>query len=250
MKKTARFLFLGELRDFLQGEKKNDILYSFIGKPSIKDAVEALGVPHTEIDVLMANGESVTFSHCLKNGERIEVYPVSQQVRGPNNIVHLKQSPPGRPKFILDVHLGKLAKKLRLLGFDTIYSNTYTDREIVQRALDENRIILTRDRGLLKIKNVKYGYWIRSQDPNIQIDEISRRFNLFPQIKPFFRCMECNGIIRKIQKQKIIDRLQFKTKKYYNEFYHCEQCDNLYWKGTHYFKMINFIRRLKGADFE
>jgi len=219
MKKTAHFLFHDELRDFLQGEKKTDILYSFTGKPSIKDAVEALGVPHTEIDILIVNGESVMFSHNLQNGERIEVFPASEKLRG-QQIVHLKQSPAGGPNFILDVHLGKLAKKLRLLGFDTIYSNTYSDMEIVQRALDENRIILTRDRGLLKIKNVIHGYWIRSQNPDIQIEEIIKGFNLYPWIKPFFRCMECNGVIRKVQKEKIIDRLQYRTKKYYNDFYY------------------------------
>ena len=157
----------------------------------------------------------------------------------------MHKKPSGRPRFILDVHLGKLAKKLRMLGFDTLYENNYADMEVVEIALSEKRIIATRDIGLLKIKKVLYGYWIRSQKPNNQLLELINYFDLSSKLKPFYRCMECNGIIRRVKKEHIIDQLQFRTKKYYDEFYQCEECKNLYWKGSHYYKMEKFVESLR-----
>ncbi|HUU28835.1 MAG TPA: Mut7-C RNAse domain-containing protein [archaeon] len=148
------------------------------------------------------------------------------------------------PKFILDVHLGKLARYLRMLGFDTLYENNYQDPEIVKIAEAEKRIVLTCDLELLKIKAVKQGLLIRSRNPVEQLTEVILHFNIYQQIKPFYRCLVCNGIIIKVAKETIVNRLPPETKLYYDEFYQCTACDKVYWKGSHHLKMKDFINKL------
>ena len=145
------------------------------------------------------------------------------------------------PKFILDVHLGKLARYLRMLGFDTLYENDYSDPEIVRIAKSEKRNVLTRDVELLKIKAVKHGYPVSSKNPLEQLAEVILHFDLSSKLKPFSRCMACNGKIEKVAKETIIDKLLPKTKQYYEEFYQCLSCERVYWKGSHHLKMKKFI---------
>lgn len=240
----AFFRFYEELNDFLPtAKKKSFFLYSFNGNPSVKDAIEAIGVPHTEVDLILVNSKSVRFSYQLKDGDIVSVYPVFETM-DISNVTHLRKRPLREPKYILDVHLGKLAKLLRMLGFNALYKNNYSDIEIVRTSNAEKRIILTRDLGILKIKDVARGYWIRSQNPKKQLTEVINHFDLYSSIKPFHRCMACNGIIKKIKKESISDNLQHKTKKYYNEFYRCVSCKNIYWKGSHYYKMKSFINSI------
>jgi len=150
------------------------------------------------------------------------------------------------PQFILDVHLGKLARYLRLLGFDTIYDRDYADSNIINMAAKTNRIILTRDTGLLKNKNVTRGYWIRETDPNQQIQEVLHKFDLSTKIKSFTRCLECNGKLVKTDKEILSKKLLPKTKKFYHDFVICLHCEKIYWAGSHYQRMKKFIERLTG----
>jgi len=149
-----------------------------------------------------------------------------------------------KPKFILDVHLGKLAKYLRMLGLDTLYENDLTDPEIVKIAGERKLVVLTRDSELLKIKAVRDGYLIRSKNPVEQLAEVISQYDLYSKIKPFSRCMVCNGIIKKVAKESVADKLLPKTKLYYEEFYQCKSCEKIYWKGSHYFKMKGFLEDL------
>ncbi len=172
MQKKAQFLFYEELNYFLPAEKsKLNFTYNFMGSPSVKDAVEAIGVPHTEIDLILVNGKSVSFSYHITEGDDISVYPVFESM-DIVEVTRLREKPLRVAKFVLDVHLGRLAKNLRMLGFDTLYSNNYSDSEIANISTAENRIILTRDTGLLKNKKVTHGYWIRSQYPKEQLKEV------------------------------------------------------------------------------
>jgi uncharacterized protein len=204
-------------------------------------------VPHTEIDCLVVNGQSVDFAYRIRGGERIRVYPDSTRVRLAG-IKKLQSRFPYRPKFILDVHLGKLARHLRLLGFDALYERDYTDRQIVDCIKKEKRIVLTRDIGLLKNKAVQYGCFVRAIDPTGRIKEVVRRFHLFDKVKPFTLCLDCNGIIRRTAKTKILHKLPPETKKYYTAFYVCQSCGKVYWKGAHHRRLsaiINNARRWK-----
>ncbi|MEW5813956.1 MAG: Mut7-C RNAse domain-containing protein [Spirochaetota bacterium] len=234
----AVFRFYEELNDFLPPEKKKlSFFHAFDGKPSIKDTIESLGVPHTEIDLILVNGNPVDFSYQLRNGDRVAVYPVFESF-DISKVTKLRNNPLREPAFILDVHLGKLARLLRMLGFDTYYDNRYNDPEIVEQALKEHRIILTRDQGLLKRKAVTHGYWIRSQHPDKQAAEVIRRFDLFSKVRPLSRCISCNGMIEKVEKREVLNRLLPRTIRFYEEFYRCSGCEKVFWRGSHYNKMV------------
>ena len=239
---VAYFRFYAELNDFLPPTKQQiTFVYPFNGMPAIKEAIEAVGVPHTEVDLILVNGVSVAFEYRLRDGDRVAVYPVFESF-DISPLLRLRPQPLRETKFILDVHLGKLAKYLRLLGFDTLYRNDYQDPDIIAIALRERRIILTRDRGLLKARAVTHGYWMRSTEPQQQVREVLQRFDLQGLIRPLQRCLLCNGLVQPIDKQSILPRLLPQTARYYDEFYQCSACMQLYWKGAHYRKMREFIQ--------
>lgn len=244
---SAQLRFYEELNDFLSREKRKiTFSYRFNDHPSIKDVIESLGVPHTEVDLILVNGRSKKFTYQLKNHDQVSVYPVFESF-DISGITRLRKKPLRKPKFILDVHLGKLARHMRLLGFDVLYENNYSDPQIVRLAKKLKRIILTRDIGLLKRKMVTRGYWLRQTLPKKQILEILKRFDLVKQLKPFARCLECNGIIQKISKRTVIKKLPLNTKYYYQKFSRCPQCKKIYWPGTHYEKLLKLVKEIKDA---
>ncbi len=245
MKNLASFRFYAELNDFLPAAKRQRTIdYSFYGAPSVKDAAEALGVPHPEIDLILVNGTPVSFSYKIKNGDRISVYP-EFELLNISSVNRLRPHPLRKPKFITDVNLGRLVKKLRLLGFDTLYSNAWPPKEIIRRASTEKRIILTKSKALLKNKRISRGYWVRSEEVSGQTAEVVKKFDLFTQIKPFSCCSVCNGLIFPVSKEAVYTELPERTKHYFNEFYRCEGCKRVYWKGTHYQKIVQFIEKIK-----
>lgn len=245
---NALFRFYAELNDFLPNRQKRIVFcYLFHGKPSVKDAIEAIGVPHTEVDLILVDGVSVDFDFHIQNENQISVYPVFESL-DISPLIRLREKPLRKISFILDGHLGKLARLLRMLGFDTLYRNDVEDSEIVKLALIEKRVILTRDRGILKIKTVTHGYCIRSNKPREQAKEVLVRFDLFSHIRPFKRCMNCNGVLNRIDKKSIQHRLQTKTRRYYDQFSICTNCKRIYWKGTHYDKMKRFIDSLEDPN--
>ncbi len=242
--KKAFFRFYEELNDFLPAKlKKIRFEHSFIERTSIKDMIEALGIPHTEIDLILVNNKSVNFNYIVNDKDDISVYPVFESF-DISEVQHLRPKPLRDPKFILDVHLGKLAKLMRILGIDSYYQNNFQDDEIVKLSIENKRTVLTRDVGLLKRKEVNHGYFVRNRKAENQLLEIIERFQLKKIIKPFSRCIECNSFLKEIEKEKIIDRIPQKVKNYLNEFYICENCDKVYWKGTHYDKMSKMLKQL------
>ena len=241
---AAEFRFYEELNDFLKPEqRKQTVAYRFNGHPGIKDPIEALGVPHVEVDLIVVNGESVGFGYQLQNGDRVAVYPVFESL-DVSPIVKLREKPLRNVAFVVDVNLGRLARLLRLLGFDVLFSNAYGDDEIVAISEAQHRIVLTRDRRLLHAKAVTHGYWVRSVWPRRQVDEVVRRFDLAGQIRPFSRCADCNGLIAPVAKAAVAAQLEPKTKKYYEKFYRCADCGKVYWEGSHVGKLRE---RFEGA---
>jgi uncharacterized protein with PIN domain len=245
--KSVELRFYEELNDFLSSEKrKTPFIHYFTGKPTIKDVIESLGVPHTEVDLILINGKSVDFNYHIHDGDTASIYPVFEAL-DISNLIRLREKALRTPAFILDVHLGKLAKYMRLLGLNTLYKNNYADAEIVRIAEAQKRIILTRDRGLLKIKRVMRGYWIRSTVPAEQTKEVMEKFDLYSSVKPFQRCLQCNGTIHQVKKESILDMLFESTNKYYRSFYRCNTCGNLYWEGSHYERMKQFVEHIMYA---
>jgi len=234
---VAYFRFYEELNDFLPpAKRKKEVPYAFRGGPSVKHAIEAIGVPHPEVDLILADGRSVDFTYRLVHHNRISVYPVFESF-DISPLVRLRPRPLRSSTFILDVHLGKLARMMRLLGFDCLYRNDYDDSEIVDISVRQNRIILTRDRHLLQTGAVTRGYWIRSGIVDDQIGEVLRRFDLFTQVRSFRRCLLCNGHLESVRKEDILQFLEPKTILYYNTFFRCSRCGQIYWKGTHFEKL-------------
>jgi len=239
---TAELFVYDELRDFLSASKLDSpIPYNFNGNPSIKDSIEAIGVPHPEVGLILVNGSSVGFDYQLEQDNQVKVYPISPHYHISSEVV-LRDTPPS--DFIVDVNLGKLAKLLRMAGFDTLYSNDYKDQDVANISATENRTVLTRDRRLLMQKIITHGYWLRSTDPREQLVEVLSRYGLCTRMKPFHRCLECNGIIRPVSKDQILERLEPNTKNYFNEFYECLECEKIYWKGSHYDHMSNFLAEI------
>lgn len=242
---SAEFRFYAELNYFLPKDKqKRSVVYRFNGNPSVKDAIESLGVPHTEVDLIIANGASVGFDYHLQPGDRIAIYPMFESL-DISAMAHVRRSPLRKTAFVLDVHLGKLARLLRMLGFDTLYRNDYDDPEIVDISLNQHRIILTRDRGILKRKAVTHGYYVKSNSPKEQLREVIRRFDLADQINPFHRCIACNGLLTPVNKEDVLSELPPKTSIYFEEFHQCKSCGKIYWKGSHYQRMKKFIGKLR-----
>jgi uncharacterized protein len=230
---AADFRFYEELNDFLTPEqRKKTLRYEFNGHPGIKDPIEAFGVPHTEVDLIVVNAESVGFEYRLQPGDRVAVYPVFESL-DISPLVKLREQPLRRTAFVVDVNLGKLARRLRMLGFDVLYDRRYRDGEIAAIASEQHRIVLTRDRRLLFIKRITHGYWVRSVVPVEQVQEVLRRFDLYRQIRPFQRCLNCNGTLQPVAKNDILDQLEPRTKRYYEAFYRCSGCERIYWEGSH-----------------
>jgi uncharacterized protein with PIN domain len=239
--KRAYVRFYAELNDFLPPSRKGRATsYAFVVSGSVKDMIESMGVPHTEVDLILANGEPVDFAHLVRDGDKISVYPTFQSV-DISPVLRLRPQPIRELRFVADAHLGRLAAYLRMLGFDTLYRRDYRDDEVARVSAAEKRILLTRDRGLLKRNIVTRGYCLRKTNSARQLVEVLQRFDLIPSIAPFRRCIHCNALLRPVAKDLIVDRLLPETKQYYDEFFLCPECDRIYWKGSRYRRMQHFI---------
>jgi uncharacterized protein with PIN domain len=167
---------------------------------SVKDAIESVGVPHTEVDLVLVDGASVAFERVLRGGERVAVYPVFERL-DIASVVHLRPSPVRETRFVLDTHLGKLARHLRLAGFDSLWANDYGDEEIVALSVAQKRVVLTRDKGILKRRAVQRGFFVRETESERQFREVGRAFQLERSLRPFSRCRVCNAALRGVPKE-------------------------------------------------
>jgi uncharacterized protein with PIN domain/sulfur carrier protein ThiS len=242
LRKIASFHFFNSLNDLLPIEKQRvDFSIDFQGDQSVKHLFESCGVPHTEVERVIVNGVSVSQKYIVRDGDQIEIYPTSlppTQETDPGD-------QPGATRFVLDNHLGKLAAYLRLLGFDVIYRNDLQDEELARIASQEARILMTRDRRLLMRSVVTQGYCVRAILPRQQVVEVLTRYDLFSDIAPFGRCVHCNALLQPVSKDQILDRLQPFTRLYFDEFQRCVSCGQVYWKGSHYKHLQEFIQELR-----
>ncbi|SHF98132.1 hypothetical protein SAMN04487965_3061 [Microbulbifer donghaiensis] len=242
------FRFYRELNDFLPRHlRQRDIQRSFLLAGSIKDAIESIGVPHTEIDLILVNGESVDFDYQFRDADRVSVYPVFESL-DISSVSRLRPHPLREPRFVLDCHLGRLARYLRLLGFDCLFRNDYADETLLQISIEQRRILLTRDIGLLKRRQLERGYFVRATKPRAQLAEVVQRLQLQSCMRPFSRCIACNGSIAAVRKEDIARFLPDNTRRYFHEFFQCRDCLRVYWKGSHYERMKLLVRELNFAS--
>lgn len=247
----AYIRFYAELNDHLPPEQRFQTLEKqFFVSPAVKDMIESFGVPHAEVELITVNGNSVDFYYPVRDEDRIAVYPVFEALDVTPEL-RIRREPLREPKFVLDVHLGRLAAYLRMLGFDTIYRSCAGDAELARISLDEKRILLTRDRGLLKRSAVTHGYWLRETDSRRQAGEIVRRFDLQRFVRPFTRCLACNGDIVPAEKESVREQVHERIWERSAEFQRCLKCGRVYWQGSHHAHMLDRITELMrtaGAD--
>jgi uncharacterized protein with PIN domain len=246
----AWFRFYAELNDHLPEERHYQTLEkSFFVPASVKDMIESFGVPHTEVELILINGESADFSRRVRDGDRIAVYPVFESIDVQAEL-RVRPRPLRDLKFVLDVHLGRLAAYLRMLGFDADYRNCAIDPELVRIASEQQRILLTRDRGLLMHAAVTRGYWLRQTDSRRQVAEIIRRFDLAAAIRPFTRCMACNSMLRPAARSEVLHRIPPRIAELHDRFLQCGACGRVYWRGSHYRRMQQWVEQLLQFDHE
>ncbi len=232
--KVAHFSFDEDLASLLMGRHgQRRIDYTFTGPQSAKHLIESLGIPHTEIGALLANGSPISEGYLVADGDELTV--------------SCKQAESGadiEPTFVLDGHLGRLASRLRMLGLDCIYENEVQDDDLASISVSQGRILVTRDRRLLMRKVISRGYLVRSLSPGEQLPEVFHRFGLRNWVRPFQRCIRCNALLQPVAKADILSRLEPLTKRYFEEFKICPACSQIYWKGSHFERMAQIIAGL------
>jgi len=240
--------FYEELNDFLPRDKRKVAFeHDLPGRCSVKDLIESLGVPHTEVDLILVNGESVDFSYIVREGARISVYPMFEAL-DISPLLRLRPRPLRKLRFAADANLGRLARYLRLLGFDTLSYGAEEDPLVAATAARQKRILLTRDRDLLKRRVITHGYYVRETNPRRQLIEIVARFDLDGSCKPFSRCLKCNRILRPVNKDAIAHRLPRRSREAFDVFLRCPGCGRLYWPGSHYDRMRRLIDDVKSKS--
>lgn len=210
---------------------------------TVHQVLHTLGIPGDEVDLVLADGRVVDFSHKVKNGERLALYPVFETF-DIQTVQALRPRPLRRPRFLADAHLGKLARYLRMLGFDTIYSNSIDDSDLIRIARREGRVLLTRDRPLIGRSHFNKSYLVRETNPRRQLIELMEHFQLRRLATPFRRCLRCNGIVAPVEKEEVEHELDEATRRHYQRFWQCSSCGRIYWKGSHYARMRQFVKQI------
>jgi len=210
---------------------------------TVRTLLETAQVPESEVDLVLVNGEAVTIAHVLAEGDRVSIYPVFESL-DIGTVTKLPERPLRVTRFVLDTHLGKLCSFLRMLGFDSLYQNAWTDAELVRLSIEEQRVLLSRDRQLLECDRLNRAYGVRATDPQRQLVEVLCRFDLASSVHPFSRCMQCNSALIAVAKEAVIDKLPPKAAEFHNEFVRCPSCDRVYWRGSHYARMARFTDRV------
>lgn len=236
MRSTAHFRFYGSLGPLLARQRRNQrFAYAVARAATLKNAIEALDVPHTEVGRLLVNGVPATLARIVREGDEVEVFPWEEGARA---------APGDELRFLADAHLGGLARFLRMLGFDTLHAPDLRDADIRRRALDERRVVLTRDRELLKCGDIVAGRFVRSLRPEEQLREIAAHYALAPAARPFSRCLHCNLLLETVEKTAVEHRLPEQVRLRQTRFSHCRGCDRVYWPGSHYARMQAVLREL------
>ncbi len=242
--RVAQFRFYAELNDFLPEESRGKELTRYFSvSGSVKDFIESFGVPHTEVDLVLANGKPVDFSYRVCDGDRVSVYPVFESL-DISSVSRVRPAPLRALRFVLDVHVGRLAAYLRMVGFDALYGNQASDAELAGIVAHEGRVLLTRDRYLLMRTAVDRGYWVRSSEPKQQLLEVVKRFDLACSMRPFTRCLNCNTSLEEVSRESVLERLPPKVMDK-DIFRICPTCQRVYWEGSHHKRMSIMLRWVK-----
>ena len=230
----ATFRFHGKLVHFLAPERRAGFFsHGCARAATVKNAIESLGVPHTETGRLTVNGQPATLDRIVRENDAIEIFAHEAGVVGDEPLL-----------FLADAHLGGLARFLRMLGFDTLYDNAYDDREILRLAVRDRRAVLTRDRELLKCREIARGCFVHELKPEAQLREVAARFGLAKRMRPFTLCLHCNLSLEALERSVALAHVPPGIAQRYEAFVRCPGCKRVYWEGSHWERM----REMLGAS--
>ncbi|NMF91273.1 Mut7-C RNAse domain-containing protein [Aromatoleum petrolei] len=241
---SASFRFYEELNDFLAPTNRyRDVTVPCARAATVKHMIEALGVPHTEVELVLVNGESVGFERLLREGDRVSVYPRFETF-DITPLLRVREHPLRTTRFVADAHMGGLARLLRMTGFDTLYDNNFADEDIEAIAAHDGRIVLTRDRELLKRRTITHGCYVHALKPELQFAEVLARLDLARSARPFTLCLSCNAPLHAIDKASVAHLLPEGVRERHSRFSTCDVCRRVFWEGTHWVKMQALLARL------
>jgi uncharacterized protein with PIN domain len=221
------------LNDFLPRHAPGQsIAVTYQGRRTVKDLIESLGVPRVEIDRIQVHGETVSLDYLVRDQDDIDVHPGFQIARP--------------PRFVVDDNVAKLVPLLRMLGFDTLYAQGATDSWIATISKQEGRTIVSRDKGLLKRKEIHSGLYVRSTRPPEQLQEVVKRLQLREDCRPFTRCLSCNGMLCALETDEAARNPEIPSgvRSWTNEFYQCTGCRKVFWKGSHHQSMERLVHHI------
>jgi uncharacterized protein len=219
-RQVAEVTVAAELQFLLRaGRRGGPVAVTCDGVSSLGHVVESLGVPLPEVGTLTVNGEPTAASYRPGGGDLVHVTAVGRPQRL------------GVARFILDVHLGTLARRLRLVGVDAAYANDAADDVLIERANTGRRVLLTQDRGLLRRRRLRMGAYVRGARPDDQLIDVLSRFA--PPLAPWTRCPACNSLLLPAAKTEVEPRLEAGTRRTYQKFSACGSCRRVYWRGAH-----------------
>ncbi len=241
---VATFRFHGQLNELLpRGQRDRDIVYRCARAATVKNAIEALGVPHTEVGVILVNGEPANLAWPMRDGDSVVVYPCLA-CGGGQVLDGAPEWPLPDARFVADAHLGGLARLLRMLGFDTVFRNDIADEDIARLAEEEGRAVLSRDRELLKRRGIVHGCYLHALRPEEQLRAVVKRFGLAASARPFTRCLHCNLPLQAVEKAAVLDHLPPKVAALHERFMTCPGCARIFWKGSHWARMREMLATL------
>jgi uncharacterized protein len=241
---TATLRFYAELNDFLAPERRQrDWLVGFEPPVPVRHLIETCSVPHTEVELILRDGQSVGLEEPVTHGDRLAVYPMFEAF-DVSPLVRLRPTPLREPRFIADAHLGKLARRLRMLGLDTLWYNDLGDAALASLVKTEHRILLTSDRALLMHRAVTHGCHVPAGSTADQLAALVRRLQLCGSIRPFTRCTVCNGQLTALPRQEAAQAVPPRVSSGHREFWRCLGCGRIYWKGSHWESMRRWIEAI------
>ena len=236
--------FYAELNDFLPPERRaRDWTLTCEARAPVRHLIEGCGVPHTEVELILRNGESIGLEARAADGDRIAVYPMFEafDVRP---LLRLRPTPLRQPRFLADAHFGALARGLRMLGFDTLWHNDLGDAALVRLATEEGRTVLTRDRRLLMRRGVTHGCYVPQGPTDAQLGALVQRLQLCGDIAPFTRCIACNGTLALLPAAEARGLVPPAVANRHQDYWRCPGCARIYWRGTHWEAMCRRIETL------
>jgi hypothetical protein len=241
---TATLRCYAELNDFLPpARRQRDFALDFVAPAPVRHLIGLAGVPPTEVELVLLNGRSVDLEAAVGDGARLTLYPVFEafDIRP---ALRLRPRPLRRSRFIADAHLGALARRLRMLGFDTLWFNDIGDAALARLAAEQHRILLSRDRQLLMRQAVTHGCFVRAVPTWRQLATLVERLQLCAEIAPFTRCTACNGVVEPVAAAAVHDRVPPGVRARERAFWRCTGCGRVYWKGSHWRAMQRRIEAI------